>query len=70
MPPHDASNRNSDSWNRLRHYVEKTNTVDTGRDRPGLASCKTSKPAPVPAAYDNDNDDEDDGPITTRWAVG
>jgi hypothetical protein len=65
MPPHDASNGNSDSWSRLRKYVEKTNAVDN-RDRPGLASCKrplNAPPAPV-------HDDEDDGPITTRWAAG
>jgi len=68
MPPHDASDRNSDSWTRLRQYVEKTNAVDNGRARPGLASCNRPKPAPEPVAYEPD--DEDDGPITTRWAVG
>ena len=68
MPPHDASNRNSDAWARLRHYVEKSNTVDNGRDRPGLANCKRAKVAPIAPGYDHD--DEDDGPITTRWAAG
>jgi hypothetical protein len=66
MPPHDASNRNSD-LTRLRHYVEKTNTVDSRRDRPGLANCSIKQPM-IAAAYEHD--DEDDGPITTRWAVG
>ncbi|HEY0469839.1 MAG TPA: hypothetical protein VGC79_36890, partial [Polyangiaceae bacterium] len=68
--PHDASNRNSDAWARLRHYVEKTNPADNGRDRPGLVSCTRPKVAPVAPAYDYDDDDDDDGPITTRWAVG
>jgi hypothetical protein len=65
MPPHDASNRDSDAWSRLRHFVDKTDSLDNGRDRPGLASCKRAPIAPVAPAYD-----DDDGPITTRWAVG
>jgi len=66
MPPHDASNRNSDPMARLRKYVEKTNQVDERRDRPGIVSCKRAAQAPAASAYD----DEDDGPITTRWSVG
>jgi hypothetical protein len=66
MPPHDSSNRDSDSWSRLRRFVDKTNGIDNGRERPGLSSCKRPLNAQVVSAYD----DEDDGPITTRWAAG
>jgi hypothetical protein len=66
MPPHDASNRDSDAWSRLRQFVDKTNSIDNGRDRPGLANCKRAPVAPPASTYD----DDDDGPITTRWAVG
>ncbi len=66
MPPHDASSRDSDAWSRLRHFMNETNGIEIGRDRPGLASCKRAPIAPVAPAYD----DDDDGPITTRWAVG
>jgi len=65
MPPHDASNRNSDAWARLRQYVEKASDADPRRARPGVVSCK--RPVlPAVSAYE----DEDDGPITTRWAAG
>jgi hypothetical protein len=67
MPPHDASNRDNDAWSRLRQFVDKTNSIDNGRARPGLASCKRAPVATASTAYD---DDDDDGPITTRWAVG
>ena len=66
MPPHDPK-RDSDAWSRLRQFVDKTNSVDNSRDRPGLASCKRAPVAPVVPSY---QDDDDDGPITTRWAVG
>ena len=66
MPPHDATNRDSDAWSRLRQFAEKTNAIDNGRDRPGPASCRRAKIAPIEAALD----DEEDGPITTRWAAG
>jgi hypothetical protein len=66
MPPHDASNRDSDARSRLRHYVEKTKSIDDG-ERPGLASCPRVSTAAVIPAHD---EADDDGPITTRWAVG
>lgn len=66
MPPDDASNRNRDAWDRLRQYVEATNTAESSRARPGLANCKRTAAAPASTSYD----DDDDGPITTRWAVG
>jgi len=67
MPPHDASNRDSDARSRLRHYVEKTKSSDHGRERPGLTSCPRVSTSPVVSAYE---ETDDDGPITTRWAVG
>ena len=69
MPPHDASNRDSDAWSRLLHFVEKSNPLDHGRDKPGLASCTRAPVTPAASAYGYEEDD-DDGPITTRWAVG
>ena len=67
MPPHDAPKRDSDACSRLRQFVDKTNGIDKGRDRPGIANCKRGTIAPVVPSY---QDDDDDGPITTRWAVG
>jgi hypothetical protein len=67
MPPDDTSNRDSDSWSRLRRFVDKSNSAENSRDRPGLANCKRATSAPVAAPY---QEDDDDGPITTRWAVG
>jgi len=66
MPPDDPSKRDSDARSRLRHFVEKTANHHSGRDRPGLTSCKQAPSAPVATAFA----DDDDGPITTRWAVG
>ncbi len=65
MPPHDASNRDSDARSRLRRFVDKTHGIENGRDRPALASCKREPVDPVNSAYD-----DDDGPITIRWATG
>jgi len=67
MPPHDAPNRDSDSWSRLRRFVDESKSAEISRDRPGLANCKRTASAPVTATY---QEDDDDGPITTRWAVG
>jgi hypothetical protein len=67
MPPHDADDRDRDAWSRLRQFAEKTNGIDSSRDRPGPASCRRAVITPVVSAYE---EDEDDGPITTRWAAG
>ena len=67
MPPHDASNRESDAWSRLRRFVDQSNSAESKRDRPGLANCKRTTSSPIVTSYE---DDDDDGPITTRWAVG
>jgi hypothetical protein len=70
MPPHDSSKRDSNASSRLRPFVEKTDKDDSGRDRPGLASCKRAPSVPSAPAATTFEDDDDDGPITTRWAVG
>jgi hypothetical protein len=66
MPPHDASDRNSDALTRLRQFVENSNALDEGRNGPGPVSCKRPLIAPAVSAYA----DDDEGPITTRWGVG
>ena len=66
MPPHDFSNRDSDAWSRLRHFVDMTKCVDNGRGRPGLTNCQHPLTVPVVSAYE---EDDEDGPITTRWVV-
>jgi len=69
---HDTSNRDRETWSRLRLFVDRTNGSDDERERPGLASCKhppTLTPAASPYAADGD-DDDDDAPITIRWALG
>jgi hypothetical protein len=67
MPPHDASNRDSDSWSRLRRFVDQSSSAENRHERPGLANCKRSAGTPIAASY---QEDDEDGQITTRWAVG
>jgi len=67
MPPHDAAIRDSDAQSRLRQFVEKTDRIDNGKDRPGLVRGRRSTAAQLTPVYE---ENDDDGPITTRWAVG
>jgi len=70
---HDTSNRDRETWSRLRLFVDRTNGRDAERERPGLASCKhppTLTPAASTYAAAHDGGDDDDAPITIRWAVG